>query len=127
MELLVPQGQTQTNTHKLYLEASCNVAMVIICGWRPFPSSRGDTRGVSDISGDARSSGSSENTHLGDLSHRGCCLGLRCLGHSSSEPSSSSCVERNRDYSLFMIKKKLKKVKRVKAERSNSSGFYYTS
>lgn len=85
-----------------YLEASCSVAMVMICGCRPFPSSSGDTRGVSVISEDCRYNSSSKKAHLGDLSQSGCCLGLRGLGHSSSEPSSSSCLHAHtRGESLF--------------------------
>lgn len=73
--------------HQPDLEASCRVATVAMCVWRAFSSSRGDTRGGEGC----RSGDSSENTLLGNWNQGGCC----CLVHSSSEPSSSSCVGTN--------------------------------
>lgn len=86
--------QKRAHSHTVYLEASCSVAIVIICGWRTFTSSSGDTRGDSDISREGGHCNSSKDTHMEGFNHSGCCLGLLCLGCSSSEPSSSSCADK---------------------------------
>lgn len=106
-------------TNHPYLEASCKVAMEMICGWKAFTSSSGDTRGVSGNSREGRCSGSSEDTHLGVFSQRRCCLGLRCLGQTSSEPSSSSFVDKHThaQKSLFCQSKYLMKmINHIRAE-----------